>query len=51
MGQFFSNVNEQLADPTSIQSLSYDSKAVEATNLESNAKLFVLHSVLFIFAL
>ena len=34
--QFFPNVNEHLANSTSIQSLSYDSQAVEAAmNLES----------------
>ena len=36
--QFFLNVNEQLADPPSIQSLSNDSQAVEAMNLESTAE-------------
>ena len=36
--QFFPNVNEQLADSTSIQSLSYDSQAVEAMNLGSTAE-------------
>ena len=38
ISQFFSNVNEQLADPTSTQSLSYDGQAVEAMNLESTAE-------------
>ena len=36
--QFFPNVNEQLADLPSIQSLSNDSQAVEAMNLESTAE-------------
>ena len=38
ISQFFSNVNEQLADPPSIQSLSNDSQAVKAMNLESTAE-------------
>ena len=38
ISQFFPNVNEQLADPTSIQSLSYDNQAVEAMNLENAAE-------------
>ena len=38
ISQFFLNVNEQLADPPSIQSLSNDSQAVEAMNLESTAE-------------
>ena len=38
ISQFFPNVNEQLADPTSIRSLSYDSQAVEIMNLESAAE-------------
>ena len=38
ISQFFPNVNEQLADPPSIQSLSNDSQAVEAMNLESTAE-------------
>ena len=37
IGQFFPNVNEQLADPTSIISSSYDKQAVVATNLENAA--------------
>ena len=36
--QFFPNVNEQLVDPPSMQSLSNDSHAVEAMNLESTAE-------------
>ena len=36
--QFVSNVKERLADPTSIQSLSYDSPAVETMNLGSTAE-------------
>ena len=36
--QFFSNVNEQLADRPPIQSLSNDSQAEEAMNLESTAE-------------
>ena len=61
ISQFFHNVNEQLADPTSIQSLSYDCQAVEAMNFESTAEQFavaflrctlcvVIFSVLLIFA-
>ena len=44
MNQFFPNVSEQVADPTSIQSLSNDSnqQAVEAMNLESIAEQFAL---------
>ena len=38
ISQFFSNVNEQLADPPSIQSLSNDSQAVKAMNLESTTE-------------
>ena len=38
ISQFFLNVKKQLADPTSTQSLSYDSQAVEALNLESTAE-------------
>ena len=38
ISQFFSNVNEQLADPPSIQSLSNDRQAVEDINLETTAK-------------
>ena len=38
IGQFFPNVNEQLADLTSIQSLNDDSQAVEAMNLENAAE-------------
>ena len=38
ISQFFPNVNEQLADPTSIKSLSYNNLAVEAMNLESTAE-------------
>ena len=38
ISQFFPNVNKQLADPPSIQSLSNDSQAVEAMNLESTAE-------------
>ena len=38
ISHFFPNVNEQLADPTSIQSLNYDSQAVEAMNLASTAE-------------
>ena len=38
ISQFFPNVNEQLADPPSIQSLSNDSQAVEAMNLEGTAE-------------
>ena len=38
ISQFFPNVNEQLADPPSIQSLSNDSQAVEARNLKSTAE-------------
>ena len=38
LSQFFPTVNEQLADPTSIQYLSYDSQAVETMNLESAAE-------------
>ena len=36
--QFFPNVNEQLVDPPSIQSLSNNSQAVEAMNLKSAAE-------------
>ena len=36
--QFFPNLNEQLARPTSIKSLSYDNQAVEAINLGSTAE-------------
>ena len=56
-------MKEQLADPTSIQSLSYVSQAVEAINLESAEEqftvaffcvalfvLFIVFSVLFMFA-
>jgi len=38
INQFFPHVNEQLADPPSIQSLRNDSQAVEAMNLESTAE-------------
>ena len=38
ISQFFLNVNEQLADPSSIQSLSNDGQVVEAINLESTAE-------------
>ena len=38
ISQFFPNLNEQLADPTSIQFLNYDSQAVEAMNLENAAE-------------
>ena len=38
ISQFFPNVNEQLADLTSIQSLNDDSQAVEAMNLENAAE-------------
>ena len=38
ISQFFPNVNEQLADSPSIQSLSNDSQAVEAMNLKSAAE-------------
>ena len=38
ISQFFPNLNEQLADPPSIQSLSNDSQAVKAMNLESTAE-------------
>ena len=38
ISQFFPNVNEQLADPPSIQSLSNDSRAVEVINLEGTAE-------------
>ena len=37
ISQFFPNVNKQLADPTSIKSLSYDSQVVEAIDFESTA--------------
>ena len=43
ISQFFSNVNEQLADPTSIQSLSCDSQAVEATNVRQSKFLTLLY--------
>ena len=38
ISQFFPNANEQLAAPPSLQSLSNDSQAVEAMNLESTAE-------------
>ena len=38
ISQFFPNVNEQVADPASIQSLCYDSQAVEGMNLEDTAE-------------
>ena len=38
ISQFFPNVNEQLAHSPSIQSVSNDSQAVEAMNLESTAE-------------
>ena len=38
ISQFFPNLNEQLADPPSIQSQSNDGQAVEAINLESTAE-------------
>ena len=42
ISQFFSTVNEQLADPTSIQSLSCDSQAVEAMNVQQSKFLTLL---------
>ena len=39
---FFPNKNEQLADPTSIPSLSYDNQDVETMNLESTAEQLAL---------
>ena len=38
VSQFFHNVNEQLADPPFIQSLSNEGQVVEAMNLESTAE-------------
>ena len=50
----FANVNEQLADPTFIQFLSYDSQAVEASRTTSLSLafsvLFTVFYVLFIVA-
>ena len=54
ISQFVPNVNEQLNDPTSIQSLINDNQAVEAMNLESTAEqrvfafVFAVLSVLLI---
>ena len=51
---FSFNVNEHLADSTSIQCLSYDSQAVEASTATrfsvALSVLFIIFSVLFIFA-
>ena len=54
ISRFFSYVNKQLADPTFIQSLSYDSQAVEASRATRLSValpvLFIVFSVLFMFA-
>ena len=52
ISSFFSNVSEQLADPTSMRFLSNDSQAVEASRATSLSValsvLFMIFSVLFI---
>ena len=56
ISHFFPNVNKQLADPTSIQSLSNDNQAVEAINLEYSRAIYLrfffcrtLHVVYYVF--